>query len=44
MFCDEVKKKKKKIHFTLIIIVTKNLNKELDVCIAFESRARKGTI
>jgi len=37
-------KLKKKNHFTLIIIGNRNLNKELDVCIAFESSARKGTI
>ena len=45
MFCDEVReKKKKKTHFTLIIMGNRNLNEKLGVCTAFESSARKGII
>ena len=46
MFCDEVRgrKKKKKTHFTLIIMGNRNLNEKLGICTAFESSARKGII
>ena len=44
MLCDEVRGKKKKTHFTLIIMGNRNLNEKLGICTAFESSARKGII